>query len=104
MSDVMKTVDPWFLNLMVLLLGGYFIYSIKNLLGGFKASINDLKVSFQESINELKKLVTNLYEHRNDHENRITVLETRCNFQHDGDDGDNKRITVGRRTSDKVKL
>ena len=102
MSDAMKAVDPWFLNLMVLLLGGYFVYSIKAMLTGFRESIHDLKTSFQASIDDLKKLITELYEHRNNHENCITVLETRCDLHHIS--SEDARTNIGRRASDKVKL
>jgi hypothetical protein len=66
MSDLMKTVDTWFLVVCVILLGGYFLWSVRNL-------FSDLK----ESIQELKETIQKLYDLRNDHEGRIKVLETR---------------------------
>lgn len=71
MSDIVKTIDPWFLNLLVIILAAYFLWSVKGL---FK----DLR----ESILELKKLITELYDGRNDHEKRITALETKCAWEH----------------------
>jgi len=71
MTDIVKTIDPWFLNLLVIALAAYFLWSVKTL---FK----DLK----DSILELKKLITELYEHRNNHETRLTAIETRCACEH----------------------
>ena len=67
----MKAVDPWFLNLLVLGLGAYFLWSIK-------ALFKDLR----ESILELKKLISDLYDHRNNQETRLVALETRCQLHH----------------------
>ena len=73
MADLLKSVDMWFLIFLVIALAGvvsalgaYFLWSVKNLL-------NDLK----DSINELKETIKELFDHRNDHETRIKVLETR---------------------------
>ena len=71
MEDLLKGVDSWFLVLAVLFFGGYFLWSMQNL-------FNDLKLS----IAELKLLITSLFEHRNNHETRITALETRCDIMH----------------------
>lgn len=67
MLELMKTVDNWFLILAVFIFGSYFLWSIHRLFMGL-----------QQSIEELKKLITDLFEHRNGHETRITALETRC--------------------------
>jgi uncharacterized protein Yka (UPF0111/DUF47 family) len=74
MTDLLKAVDNWFLILAVLLLGGYFLWSVQRM-------FNNLL----ESINELKTLIKDLFEHRNNHETRLTALETRCDIMH-GDD------------------
>lgn len=73
MLDLLKGVDVWFLVFVVFalcgcvsVLGGYFIWSMKGLLYDLKASIRELKETIKE-----------LFEDRNDHENRITILETR---------------------------
>jgi len=66
MTDFFKSVDSWFLVLCVVLLGGYFLWSIQNLFADLKASIKELKDTIEE-----------LFKDRNNHEGRITVLETR---------------------------
>ena len=87
MTDLVKAVDPWFLNMSVVGLAVYFLWSIKGL-------FRDLK----ESILELKSLIQDLYNHRNDHENRLVALETRCKYQHG--DVDAVRQGTGRRLAD----
>lgn len=67
MPGLLSTVDHWFLVLSAVLLGGYFVWSIKKL-------FDDLKTAIQE----LKDTIKELFDHRNDHEARITALETRC--------------------------
>lgn len=87
MSDLVQKIDPWFLNIAVIGLAVYFLWSVKSL-------FRDLK----ESINDLKSLIRDLYAHRNDHESRIVALETKCTLQH----GDTTTIRqgTGRRLSD----
>lgn len=67
MTEFLKTVDSWFLILAVVLLGGYFLWSVQRLFGSLQASLDDLK-----------KLIGKLFDYRNDHDTRITALETRC--------------------------
>lgn len=74
MTAFLATVDNWFLILLVVLLGGYFLWSVQRMFNGLL-----------ESINELKQLIKGLFEDRNDHESRLTALETRCDLMH-GDD------------------
>lgn len=74
MTDFLKTVDSWFLILAIILLGGYFLWSVNRLFENLGSTIEDLK-----------KLITELFNHRNEHESRITALETRCGLMH-GDD------------------
>jgi hypothetical protein len=71
MTDFLKGVDSWFLILAVVTLGGYFLFSIKQLFNGL-----------QKTLDELKSLIKELFENRNTHETRITALETRCNERH----------------------
>jgi len=95
--EFLKSVDTWFLILVVVLLGGFFLWAVKYLFDGIKQSIIDLGNSFKESIGELKELVKELYNHRNDHEIRIVRIETRC-----GACPDNMhREGLGRREGDK---
>jgi hypothetical protein len=89
MTDVLKTIDPWFLNLLVLILGMYFLWSVKNI---FK----DLK----DSIKDLKDLIKDLYEHRNDHEARLITLETKCKYMHGDEEFEPSRQSGGRRHYD----
>lgn len=74
MTDFLKTVDSWFLILVVIFLGGYFLWSVKGIFSDFRSTIN-----------ELKELIKELFENRNDHESRITALETRCDVMHGND-------------------
>ena len=64
--ELLKSVDTWFLILAVALLGGYYLWSIRNLFNDLKKSIDELKLWIQE-----------LFKIRNDHESRIVKLETR---------------------------
>lgn len=73
MTEFLKTVDSWFLVLTVVLLSGYFLWSIKRLFDDLKATIKELKDTIKE-----------LFDHRNDHETRLTALETRCEMMHKG--------------------
>lgn len=60
-------VDRWFVDIAAMGLFGYFLFSMKGILG-------DLK----ESISELKDLVGKLFEKDNNHESRISAIEGRC--------------------------
>lgn len=71
MIDIFKGVDSWFLIFLCVILGGYFLFSIKQLFAGLQATLN-----------ELKMLIKELFEDRNTHESRITALETRCAERH----------------------
>ena len=90
--EFLKGVDPWFINMLAFVLALYFVWSIKGL-------FRDLRVS----IDDLKKLIQDLYEHRNDHEHRITALETRCDIQH-GSEFPTQRQGHGRRKTDRPLL
>lgn len=71
MEDMLKSVDKWFLILSVILLGSYFLWSVRSML-------NDLK----QSIVDLKETIDKLFDLKNDHESRIRALEVRmevCN-------------------------
>lgn len=67
MTDILQSTDKWFLVLAVLLFGGYFVWSVRRM-------FEDLK----DTIRELKNTIRELFDHRNDHETRITAIETRC--------------------------
>jgi hypothetical protein len=69
--DALKGVDTWFLMFLVVVLGGYFLFSIKQLFAGL-----------QGTLKELKDLIKELFEDRNDHAARITALEVRCAERH----------------------
>lgn len=71
MTDFLKGVPPWFLVFLVVILGGYFLYSIKQLFAGLT-----------DTIKELKDLIRELFEDRNDHATRIAALEARCEERH----------------------
>jgi len=65
------SVPPWFLIFMFVLLGGYFLISMRQLFTGLQATLI-----------ELKTLIKELFEDRNTHEKRITALEARCDERH----------------------
>lgn len=67
MPQLLQTVDQWFLVMTVMVLSGYFLWSIKRLFDDLKATIKELKDTIKE-----------LFEHRNDHAERIRAIETRC--------------------------
>ena len=71
MIDQLSTAPVWFILFVVfimagglILLGGYFLWSMKNVFA-------DLK----QSIESLKDLIHQLYDKHSHHENRISVLE-----------------------------
>lgn len=97
--EFMKTVDSWFLALVVVLLGLFFVWAVQYIFNGIKQSIADLGSTFANSIDELKKLITDLYDHRNDHEKRIVAIETKCAWEHEYD---RPRQSGGRRSYDAV--
>jgi mannose-1-phosphate guanylyltransferase len=66
-TDLLQSTDKWFLVLAFLFFGGYFVWSVRRM-------FEDLK----ETIRELKDTIRELFDHRNDHETRITTIETRC--------------------------
>ena len=71
MAEALKAVPSWFLVFLVIVLGGYFLYSIKRLFEGLGDAIKDLK-----------GMIEKLFEDRNDHAERITALEARCDERH----------------------
>lgn len=89
MTDLVKTIDPWFINLLVIVLTAYFLWSIKGL-------FSDLR----ESISDLKRLVADLDLRRNDHEMRIIALETKCVWEHGESNYNPTRQSGGRRLYD----
>lgn len=64
MPDLVKSIDSNLLILLVILLGGYFIWSVKT------------------GIQDIKFLMRELIEDRNSHGTRITRIEDRCGFLH----------------------
>lgn len=64
MDSLLNLVDKWFLIFLVIILGAYFLYSIKQLVEGLK-----------DTIKELKDTIKELFEDRNHHAERLKVLE-----------------------------
>lgn len=71
MIQQLSSTPVWFILFVVfimsgglILLGGYFLWSMKNI-------FDDLK----RSIESLKELITKLYEKHDSHESRISVIE-----------------------------
>lgn len=74
MVETLKMVPVWFLIIAIVLLvsavtllSGYFLWSVKGILTGFK-----------EAVDELKTLIQKLFDQHNDHETRLSALEGRC--------------------------
>jgi len=71
---MLENADTWFLQIAVLLLSGYFLWSIRGLLNDFKSQIKELNITSAR-----------LFSRGDDHERRISVLEGRCSLMHNGD-------------------
>lgn len=76
MFEFYKSVDSWFLILALVLLGGWFVWSVRNIFEDFKLSVK-----------ELKDVVSKMDGRYDGHEIRLVALETRCDFQHRFDAG-----------------
>lgn len=71
MMSLLSNTPVWFILFVVfimacclVLLGGYFLWSIKNIFADLKSSIESLK-----------DLISKLYDKHDDHESRISVIE-----------------------------
>lgn len=64
---MLEQADPWFLRLAVLILSGYFLWSIRRVLADFSNQVKDLKT-----------LLGKLFDHHDDHEKRLSRLEGTC--------------------------
>lgn len=81
MSDLLKSVDSWFLVLVVIALGGWFVWSVKNIFDGFTRTVGDLQ-----------KLIDKLFDKHDDHESRLSELEGHCKAMHGGPDTGGRRF------------
>lgn len=63
----------WFLQLSLLILAGYFLWSIKNVLSDFK-----------DEVKGLRDLVGKLFDQDKSIEARLSTLEGRCEATHHG--------------------
>ena len=71
MAEFIKSIDVWFLVLAVMLLGYWFVWSVRNIFDNFIKAINDLR-----------KLIDKLFDKNDDHETRLSALEGRCDAMH----------------------
>lgn len=78
MPEFLSALPVWFLVLSILvlfgavsILAGYFLWSVKGILAGFK-----------EAVEELKTLIEKLFDKHDDHEQRLSALEGRCDAMH----------------------
>lgn len=71
MAEFLKSVDVWFLVLAVILLGGWFVWSVRNIFENFTGAVE-----------KLQKLIEKLFDKHDDHENRLSALEGRCDAMH----------------------
>ena len=95
--EFLKTVDTWFLVITVALLGAFFVWSVQNIFSGVKESIKDLGATFERSLEKLERLITDLYDHKSNHESRIVAIETKCAWEHEYQ---TPRSSAGRRFYD----
>lgn len=72
MPQLLQSIDQWFLVIAVMVLSGYFLWSVRRM-------FDDLK----ETIRELKDTIKELFDHRNDHATRIAAIESRCEAMRD---------------------
>lgn len=75
MEELIKA-DGWFINLIALGGGCYFLYSAKSILADLKAEITDLKDTIRR-----------IFEKHDDHERRISRIEGICKGRRSHDDG-----------------
>ena len=71
MAEILKSINPWLLILTVILLGGWFVWSVRNIFEGFAKAVNDLR-----------NLIEKLFDKHDDHETRLSSLEGRCDAMH----------------------
>ena len=68
--DISK-IDPWFLQLALLLLSGYFLWSFQRILSDFK-----------DQVKGLKETIVKLFDRGDDFERRLSNIEGRCEVMH----------------------
>lgn len=71
MAALIGNVDTWFLQIAVLLLSGYFLWSIKNVLRDFKDQVKGLRLTIDK-----------LFARGDDFERRLSNIEGRCDLMH----------------------
>lgn len=67
----MEKIDPWFIQVTVMGLLGYFLWSIRNILSDFKDQVKGLKDN-----------IGKLFDSKDDHEKRLSKIEGRCDVNH----------------------
>ncbi len=85
--DFFKEADAWFMQLAIVVLAGYFLWSIKNILDDFK-----------QEVAGLKDLIGKLFAADSKFEKRLSNLEGRCFTMHGS--GSGIENTGGRRFYD----
>jgi len=71
MTALLDRIEPWFLQLAVLVLGGYFLWSLKNVLTDFK-----------DEVKGLRETIGKLFDRSDRFEKRLSNLEGRCDAIH----------------------
>lgn len=64
MLELLKSVDNWFLIIVITLLGGWFVWSIRKIFTGL-----------EESIKDLNKTIAKLFDNDKNFEHRLSTLE-----------------------------
>jgi len=68
---MLDKVDPWFVQILALVLASYFLWSVQRILRDFK-----------EEVRGLKETLRTLFQRGDNHENRLSRLEGRCDAMH----------------------
>jgi len=78
---MLEHVDGWFLQIAVLVLSGYFLWSIRNVLSDFK-----------DQVKGLKETIGKLFDRHDDLDRRLSSLEGRCEATHFGRRATDRKI------------
>lgn len=68
---MLEKADPWFVQLLALVLAGYFLWSVRKVLCDFK-----------DEVKGLKKLIDKLFDRDDNYAQRLSKIEGRCQANH----------------------
>lgn len=70
---MIEQADTWFLQIAVVVLSGYFLWSIRSVLSDFK-----------DQVKALKETLIKIFDRQDDIDRRLSSLEGRCKALHSG--------------------